>query len=101
MRSVLATRGKSNVTGKGRLFASAAAAVLLMGASALAQEATKKPSKGKSACNAITEETACKAKETCRWIAASVDQKTGKEKRKAYCRTQATSAKKKSPAPAK
>src|SRR6516162_5474066 len=86
----------SNVTAMGRLLgASAAAVVLLIGASAFAQDATKKPAKAKSACNAITEETACKAKETCRWIAASVDQKTGKEKRKAYCRTQASSAKKK------
>ena len=92
---------ESNVTGMGRLLgASAAAIVLLIGASALAQDASKKPSTGKSACNAITEETACKAKETCRWIAAIVDQKTGKDKRRAYCRTQA-SAKKKSAAPAK
>ena len=78
---------------------SAAAAVLLVGASTLAQDATKKPAKAKSACNAITEETACKAKESCRWIAAIMDEKTGKQKRKAYCRGQA--AKKKSTAPAK
>ena len=90
-----------NVTDIGKLLvASAAAAALLVGASALAQDATKKPAKAKSACNAITEETACKANESCRWIAAIMDEKTGKQKRKAYCRGQGT-AKKKSPPPAK
>ena len=78
----------------------AAVAVLLVGASGMAQDAAKKPGKTKSACNAITEETACKAKDTCRWIAAIMDEKTGKPKRKAYCRTQGASAKK-STTPAK
>jgi hypothetical protein len=54
----------------------------------------------KSACNTITEETACKANTSCRWIAAIMDEKTGKPKRKAYCRTQGASAKK-STTPAK
>jgi hypothetical protein len=81
-----------------RLGASAAVAFVLFGASAMAQDATKKP--GKSACNAITEETACKANASCRWIAAIMDAKTGKQKRKAYCRTQGAAAKK-STTPAK
>ena len=43
--------------------------------------------KPKSVCNAITEEAACKANATCAWVAALMDAKTGKQKRKAYCRT--------------
>ena len=82
------------------LGASATAAVLLVGVTAYAQDAAKKPVKAKSTCNAITEETACKANDTCRWVAALMDAKTGKQKRKAYCRTQAKSAKK-ATAPAK
>ena len=86
----------NNVTAIGRLLgASAAAAVLLVGVAAYAQEAAKKPAKAKSACNAMTEETACKANDTCRWVAALMDAKSGKQKRKAYCRTQAKSVKKK------
>jgi hypothetical protein len=89
----------SIVTAIGRLLgASAAAAVLLLGVTAYAQDAAKKPVKAKSACNALTEETACKANDACRWVAAIMDAKTGKQKRKAYCRTQ---AKKKSTEPAK
>ena len=89
------------MTAIGRLLgASAAAAVLLLGVAAYAQDA-KKPAKAKSTCNALTEETACKANDTCRWVAALMDAKTGKQKRKAYCRTQAKSVKKKSTEPAK
>ena len=49
--------------------------------------------KAKSKCNAITEETACKADTTCIWIPATTNAKTGKQ-RKAYCKTK-TGAKKK------
>ena len=85
------------------LGASAAAGVLLLGVAAYGQttEPAKKAPKAKSACNALTEETACKANDTCRWVAALMDAKTGKQKRKAYCRTQAKSVKKKTPEPAK
>ena len=38
------------------------------------------------ACKTLKDETACKAREDCSWVKASVDAKTGKEKRKAYCR---------------
>lgn len=41
----------------------------------------------KSACNQISDEAKCKAEATCSWIAALTDSKTGKQKRKAYCRT--------------
>ena len=85
------------MTAIGRLLgASAAAGVLLLGVAAYAQtaEPAKKAPKAKSVCNAITEETACKTNDTCRWVAALMDAKTGKQKRKAYCRTQAKSTKK-------
>jgi hypothetical protein len=61
----------------------AAAAVLCLSVVAGAQDKTKT----KSACNTIKEETACKADATCTWIAALMDQKTGKQKRKAYCKS--------------
>ena len=48
---------------------------------------TEKKVKPKSVCNSITEEAACKANATCAWVAALMDAKTGKQKRKAYCRT--------------
>ncbi len=78
------------------LGASAAATVLLVGVAAYAQTTApaKKPAKTKSVCNSLTDETACKANDTCRWIAAGKNAKTGKE-RKAYCRTQAKPTKKK------
>jgi hypothetical protein len=38
------------------------------------------------ACKTFTTEEACKAREDCSWVKASIDAKTGKEKRKAYCR---------------
>lgn len=48
---------------------------------------TEKKVKPKSACNAIADETACKADATCAWVAALMDKTTGKQKRKAYCKT--------------
>ena len=66
----------------------AAAAIMTFGYGAYAQKAPAKPAaKAKSACNTMTDETACKADATCSWIAALTDAKTGKQKRKAYCRT--------------
>ena len=46
-----------------------------------------------AACNSLTEETACGARTDCSWIAASVDPKTNKQKRKAYCRSKPKSKK--------
>ena len=58
--------------------------------------------KVKSACNAIAEEAACKANATCAWVAALMDKATGKQKRKAYCRTKPKPpVKKKATEPAK
>ena len=76
------------------LGALAAAVVLALGVTAQAQEKkaepaakTEKKAKPKSVCNAITEEAACKANTTCTWIAALMDKQTGKQKRKAYCKS--------------
>ena len=40
-----------------------------------------------AACNSLKDESACGGREDCSWIAASVDPKTNKEKRRAYCRS--------------
>jgi len=95
----------------GILSASAAAVVLLLGAYSVQaqQKAPEKPApaktekkvKAKSACNAITEEAACKADATCAWVAALMDAKTNKQKRKAYCRTKPKAPVKKAKEPAK
>jgi hypothetical protein len=74
----------------------AAAAVVCLSVVAHAQDKAKPT----SACNAIKEETACKADATCNWIAALMDQKTGKQKRRAYCKSK-PKPKPKTPEPAK
>ena len=58
-----------------------------------AQQKKTTAAKPKSKCNAITEETACKADATCIWVPAATNAKTGKE-RKAYCKTKPTPKKK-------
>ena len=67
------------------------AAALLLGAAAQAQQKLPQSSPPKattkSACNQISDAAKCKAEATCSWIAALTDSKTGKQKRKAYCRT--------------
>ena len=40
-----------------------------------------------AACNSLKDESACGDREDCSWVAASVDPKTNKEKRRAYCRS--------------
>ena len=69
------------------------AAALLLGTAAQAPQKSPQspPPKAttKSACNQISDEAKCKADATCSWIAALTDSKTGKQKRKAYCRTKA------------
>jgi hypothetical protein len=78
----------------GLRLAAAAVALGFFACGAIAQEKkaepaakTEKKAKPKSVCNSITEEAACKANATCAWVAALMDAKTGKQKRKAYCRT--------------
>jgi hypothetical protein len=72
--------------------AGAAAIVLLAASFANVSAETKAPKP--AACNAMKEEFQCKDRNDCQWVAAVVDSKTGKEKRKAYCR-KAPPAKKK------
>ena len=47
-----------------------------------------------AACKTLTDETACKDRTDCGWVSASIDKKSGKEKRKAYCRSKPKSKKK-------
>ena len=69
-----------------------AAAIVVLAAShgkVLAQAAPKPP-----ACKTMSDESACKGRDDCQWVAAVVDSKSGKEKRKAYCRSASRSKKK-------
>jgi hypothetical protein len=59
------------------------AALAYGGVSAQEKTAQAKP----PACNSLKDETACTGRDDCSWIAASVDAKTNKTKRKAYCRS--------------
>jgi uncharacterized low-complexity protein len=79
------------------------AAALLLGVAAQAQQKAPQSTAPqaapkattKSACNQISDEAKCKAEATCSWIAALTDSKTGKQKRKAYCRSKSKPAAKK------
>jgi len=57
-------------------------------------EEKKKGEPAPAACNSLKDESACEARQDCSWIKASVDPKTNKEKRKAYCRAKPKSKKK-------
>ena len=65
------------------------------------EKAEPAKTKPKSACNAIADETACKANAACTWIAAVMDKQTGKQKRKAYCKSKPKPPVKKTKDPAK
>lgn len=54
------------------------------------KEAAKPP-----ACNSLKDEKGCEARDDCTWVAAVTDKKSGKEKRRAYCRAKPKPAKKK------
>ena len=76
----------------GKALGAATVAIAIFAFTADAQKAPEKAepvakAKAKSVCNAITEEAACKANATCAWIAALMDKQTGKQKRKAYCKS--------------
>jgi hypothetical protein len=75
-----------------------AAAVLLAASlanvSAQPAKAPAQPAKA-PACVTLKDETACGARTDCNWVAAVTDSKTGKEKRKAYCRRTPATQKKK------
>jgi len=82
----------------------ATVALAVFGYAAQAQ-APKKKDEPKAAakkapprCNTLKDEAACKARDDCQWVAAVVDAKTKKEKRKAYCRSAPKAPAKKEPA---
>jgi hypothetical protein len=66
------------------------AAALLLSAFAYggvsAAEKKKEAAKRPPACNSLKVEADCTAREDCTWVAAVMDKKSGKEKRRAYCR---------------
>jgi hypothetical protein len=74
------------------LIAVATAAVFVTFAGMAGAQDKKGAAKPKSKCNAITEETACKADATCSWVPAAT-LKTGKQ-RKAYCKSKPAPKKK-------
>jgi hypothetical protein len=61
-----------------------------------AAEKKKEAAKAPAACNSLKDESACTRREDCTWVDAVKDAKTGKQKRRAYCRAKPkTPAKKK------
>jgi hypothetical protein len=60
--------------------------VAVLALTMLAVDVSAQAPPAQPACNTIKEEAACKARTDCSWVKASVDPKTGKEKRRAYCR---------------
>jgi hypothetical protein len=62
---------------------SATAFVLLAASFANVSAETKAPKP--PACSTLKDEFACRGRDDCQWVAAVIDSKTGKEKRKAYC----------------
>jgi hypothetical protein len=63
-------------------------------ASASAQD-RKKAEPKPAACNTLKDESGCGARNDCNWVAAVINEKTQKEKRKAYCRANPKSTTKK------
>jgi len=47
----------------------------------------KKAEPKPAACNSLKDESGCGARTDCSWIAASINEKTKKETRRAYCRS--------------
>jgi len=78
------------------------AAALLLSAFAYggvsAAEKKKEAAKAPPACNSLKDEKACEARDDCTWVAAVTDAKTGKQKRRAYCRAKPKAPASKPPA---
>ena len=66
------------------------AALALGGVSA---EEKKKAEPKPAACKSMKMEADCTARSDCSWVKASINAKTGKETRKAYCRSKPKSKK--------
>ncbi len=79
----------------GATAAAVAVAVFAFGAQAQEKKADPKAAKkAVAACNSLKEQTACEGRTDCSWVAESKDAKTGKVKKKAYCRAKPTPKKK-------
>lgn len=83
----------------------AALALFAFGASAQEKKVTPAPAPKTAAkttkpptCNSLKDEAACKARSDCNFVPESKDAKSSKVKRKAYCRSNPTPAKKVDPA---
>lgn len=51
-----------------------------------AAEKKKDAAKAPPACNSLKDESGCAVRDDCSWVDAVKDAKTGKQKRRAYCR---------------
>ena len=82
----------------------AVVALGLLGYTAQAQAPKKEPApkaapaKKPPKCNSLKDQAACEAREDCQWVAASIDAKTKKQKKAAYCRAKPKTPAKKAPA---
>ena len=85
----------SNVLNRSLGIGAAAIVFAALAFGGVSAEEKKKAAEPKvAACKTITAEADCTTRTDCGWVNASVDKKTGKEKRKAYCRTKPKSTKK-------
>jgi hypothetical protein len=85
---------RSNLLQRSLVVSAAAIVIAALTYGGVSAEEKKKGEPKPPTCNSLKDETACKAREDCSWIAASIDAKTNKEKRKAYCRAKPKSKKK-------
>ena len=85
----------SNVLNRSLGIGAAAIVFAALAFGGVSAEEKKKAAEPKvAACKTMAAEADCTARTDCGWVNASVDKKTGKEKRKAYCRTKPKSTKK-------
>jgi hypothetical protein len=76
---------------KGLGIFAATAALALFACTATAQDKKSAAPKA-AACKSLKGEADCQGRTDCQWVAGSVDPKTKKEKRKAYCRSKPKSS---------
>jgi hypothetical protein len=72
------------------------AAAIVLAALALGGVSAEEKKKGEpkpAACKSMKAESDCTVRNDCSWVQASVNKKTGKETRKAYCRAKPKSKK--------
>ena len=77
----------SNLLNRSLGIGAAAIVLAALAFGGVSAEEKKKAEPKPAACKSMTAESDCTARDDCGWVQASVDKKTGKEKRKAYCRT--------------